>query len=122
MTATPGPYARRGAPVPVMVADAPAAIPAAAPGLAIVRMERPLHAHEIGATCVACESRGNVRVLLFELDEKRRRGLVPPFERVVIDATEIDDVQTVIDALVPGRQPALGLRDHTVARNFRLAQ
>jgi hypothetical protein len=48
--------------------------------------------------------------------------MVPAFDRVIVDASEIEDVQGVIDALVPGRQPALGLRDHTVARNFRLVE
>lgn len=107
--------------MPVTVVADAAALPAEAPGLAIVHMERPLHDHADGVACVACESRGNVRVLLFELDEKVRLGMAAPFDRVVIDASGIDDVQGVIDALVPGRQPALGLRDHTVARNFRLA-
>lgn len=119
---SPAPYARRRAPVPVTVVTDAAALPAEAAGLAIVRMERPLHEHADGAACVACESRGNVRVLLFELDEKVRLGMAQPFERVVVDASGIDDVQGVIDALVPGRQPALGLRDHAVARNFRLAE
>jgi hypothetical protein len=122
MTASPPPFARRSAPVPVTVVADAAAVPDAAPGLAIVHMERPLHEHADGAQCVACESRGNVRVLLFELDEKLRRGMVPAFDRVVVDASEVGDVQGVIDALVPGRQPAVGLRDHTVARNFRLAE
>lgn len=65
------------------------------------------------AMCGCCFSR---------LDEKLRRGMVPAFDRVVVDASEVGDVQGVIDALVPGRQPAVGLRDHTVARNFRLAE
>ncbi len=37
-------------------------------------------------------------------------------------ALELDDGATVADAIVPGKLPAFGLRDHTVARNFHLAE
>jgi len=87
-----------------------------------VRLEPPLHAHEAGAACIACESRGNVRVLLFELQELVSRGMAEPFIRVVVDASEAPDQAAVADALVPGRLPAFGLRDHAVARNFHLEE
>jgi hypothetical protein len=89
---------------------------------AVVHLDAPLHAHEPGTECIACESRGNVRVLLFELQEKLSRGMVEPFVRVVVDATDAADPAAVADALVPGRLPAFGLRDHAVARNFHLAE
>lgn len=93
-----------------------------AEGTVVVRPEAPLHDHGDGVACVACESRGDVRVLLFELDEQRRRGLVAPFTRVVVDATGEVDADIVRAALVPGLRPAVGLRDHIVARSFRLVE
>lgn len=115
------PFARRAAPVPVTVIAAGAELPRIDDSVALVELEPPLHDHGGGAACIACESRGDVRVLLFELDEKLRRGLVAPFSAVVVDARAVADPQAVRDALVPGRLPALGLRDHAIARNFRLA-
>lgn len=115
------PFARRAAPVPVTIVAAGDGLPPMASDVAVVTLEPPLHDHGGGAACIACESRGDVRVLLFELDEKLRRGLVAPFTAVVVDARAVADPQVVRDALVPGRLPALGLRDHTIARNFRLA-
>jgi hypothetical protein len=39
-----------------------------------------------------------------------------------VDATEAADTTAVADALVPGRLPAFGLRDHAVAHNFHLEE
>lgn len=117
----PDPYARRAQSVPVtVVTDKAALAQFGGRDTAVVRLESPLHAHEPGAECIACESRGNVRVLLFELQEKLSRGMVEPFVRVVVDATGVADVAAVADAIVPGKLPAFGLRDHAVARNFHL--
>jgi G3E family GTPase len=116
------PFTRRAQSVPVTVVTDATQLPESADGTAVIRLEPPLHDHAPGAECVACESRGNVRVLLFELDEKLRRGMVPPFARVVVDATGVADPQAVADAIVAGRLPAMGLRDHAVARNFHLDQ
>jgi len=118
----PAPFARRAQSVPVTVVTDPAALSRfGGRDTAVVRLEAPLHAHAPGTECIACESRGNVRVLLFELQQRQAQGMVEPFLRVVVDATCASDVAAVADALVPGRLPALGLRDHTVARNFHLA-
>ncbi len=118
-----GPYARRSQSVPVTVVTDKAALGRfGGRDTAVVHLDPPLHPHEPGMACVACESRGNVRVLLFELEEKLRLGMAEPFIRVVVDATEVEDKAPVTDALVPGRLPALGLRDLTVARNFHLAE
>lgn len=117
------PFARRERSVPVtVVTDAGALARFGGGDTAVVKLEPPLHNHEPGNECIACESRGNVRVLLFELEEKLRRGMTEPFVRVVVDATDATDPQAVADALVPGRLPAVGLRDHAVARNFHLAE
>lgn len=120
---TTSPYARRARSVPVTVVTDKAALSRfGGRDTALVHLDPPLHAHEPGTECVACESRGNVRVLLFELDEKLSRGMIDPFTRVVVDATEAADPAAVADALVPGRLPAFGLRDHAVARNFHLEE
>ena len=119
---TPAPFGRRTHSVPVTVVADPAELAGVTgqAGTAVLRLEPPLHRHEGGSACVACETRGDIRVMLFELEEKQRRGMVPPFERVVVDATARSDAARVADAIVPGRLPALGLRDHAVARNFHL--
>jgi len=120
---SPAPFARRDRSVPVtVVTDRAAVARFGGRDTAVVKLDPPLHAHAPGAECIACESRGNVRVLLFELQEKVRLGMVEPFVRVVVDATEAADKDAVADALVPGRLPAFGLRDHAVARNFHLVE
>ena len=85
------PFARRAAPVPVTIVAAGDGLPPVGRGVAVVTLEPPLHDHGGGAACIACESRGDVRVLLFELDEKLRRGLVAPFNAVVVDARAVAD-------------------------------
>lgn len=120
---SPAPYARRARSVPVtVVTDKSALARFGGRDTAVVRLDAPLHGHEPDTECIACDSRGNVRVLLFELNEKLSRGMVEPFVRVVVDATDAADVAAVADALVPGRLPAFGLRDHAVARNFHLEE
>ncbi len=120
---SPTPFARRARSAPVIIVTNRAALHGfGGRDTAIVRLEPPLHSHAPGTECISCESRGNVRVLLFELQEKVRLGMIEPFLRVVVDASDAADPAAVADALVPGKLPALGLRDHTVARNFHLAE
>jgi hypothetical protein len=88
-------------------------------GAAVVRIEPETGHDHSGAECLVCATRGNVRLLLFELLEQARLGSIPTFSAVVVDAREAVDPQEVIDALIPGKLPAFGLRDHTVARSFR---
>jgi hypothetical protein len=90
------------------------------PGAALVTLPDAAAHDHAGAECLVCATRGNVRVLLFELMEQVRLGAVPPPSAVVVDARRAADPRGVIDALVPGRIPAFGLRDHAVARAFRL--
>jgi hypothetical protein len=90
-------------------------------GAAVVTIEDAAGHDHSGAECLVCSVRGNVRVLLFERLEQARQGAAPPFTSVIVDARRAADPQAVIDALVPGRLPAFGMRDHTVARSFRLA-
>lgn len=89
-------------------------------GAALVTIEPESGHDHNGAECLVCATRGNVRVLLFELLEQARLGAVPAFAAVVVDARQAADPEAVMDALAPGRLPAFGLRDHTVARSFRL--
>jgi hypothetical protein len=77
------------------------------------------HDHS-GAECLVCSTRGNIRVLLFELLEQRRFAGADVPAAVIVDARQAGDPQTIVDALVPGRTPAFGLRDHTVLKSFRL--
>ena len=120
---SPAPFARRATSVPVTVVTDKAALSRFGGGdTAVLHLDPPLHAHDPGAQCIACESRGNVRVLLFELQEKLRLGMAEPFVRVVVDATDVADHDAVTDAIVPGKLPAFGLRDLTGARNFHLAE
>ena len=114
------PFAAAAKTIPVTVITS--GVLATPEGAALVAIEPESGHDHTGAECLVCSTHGNVRVLLFELLEQARLGAVPPFSSVVVDARQAPDRQAVIDALVPGRLPAFGLRDHTVARSFRLAQ
>lgn len=117
------PHAAAGRPgadiIPVtVVTEGEFALP---PGAALVTMASEAgHDHD-GTECLVCNTRGNVRVRLFDLLEEARAGAIPAFSAVIVDARAARDSQAIFDALVPGRLPAFGLRDHTVARRFRLA-
>ena len=120
--ASAAPFAARKQSVPVQIETDPDRLAAlAGDGVAIVRVDAPAHAHADGAACIVCETRGDVRVALFELLERERLGAVPPFTRVVIDARAVADTGALVDALVPRRRPAVGFRHFTVARSFHLA-
>jgi hypothetical protein len=113
------PFAASRFVVPVVVVTM-GELPALPTGTALITMDDTSHNHS-GGECLACNTQGNVRVRLFELLEQSRAGVVRPFSAVVVDARHADDPQAVMDALVPGKLPAFGLRDHTVGRSFRLA-
>jgi len=115
----PDPFARLDVPIPVTVTATPVA-DAADGGIAVIRMERGPHDHAAGTECPACAARGDIRSHLFDLLEDARQGRRPAFSRVIVDASDLPDLSIVVDRLVPGRLPAIGLRDHAVARNFRL--
>ncbi|WP_246739751.1 GTP-binding protein [Martelella sp. HB161492] len=70
--------------------------------------------------CLCCTATSEIRVSLFELHEAYLRGDVPPISRVVIETTGLADPAPIINSLIPGGAPALGLRDHVVARHFYL--
>lgn len=116
----PDPFAKLPHAIPVTVTSTPVA-GTTADGIAVIRMEPSRHDHAAGVECVACAAQTDIRALLFDLLESARQGRRPAFSRVVVDVSALPDPSDVIDRLVPGRIPALGLRDHAVARNFTLA-
>lgn len=89
--------------------------------VAVLRLDPAPHNHPAGQECIACAAAVDVRAMLFDLLQQRRNGQRPPFEAVVIDAHALTDPQQVIDRLDP-HAPAIGLRDHTVARSFHLSR
>jgi hypothetical protein len=113
------PFARNARLVPVTVVTGVADLPMPPEPTALIVLDAGAHSHAPGEECVACASVGDIRTRLFNLNEQVRTGAAAPFQRVVVDARRVADAQKVIDALT-GKLPALGLRDHAVARNFFL--
>lgn len=118
MTGTPFDRATSSIGVTVVTSDAP---PEQAADVALIRLEPARHDHSPGQECIACASAGDVRAMLFDLLQDVRAGRREPFSRVVVDASRLKDPQPVIDRLDP-HAPAVGLRDHTVARSFHLTR
>lgn len=71
--------------------------------------------------CICCTAGSDIRTSLFEIADAADRGRFPPFARVVVETTGLADPAPIINSLTPGGMPATGLRDHVVARRFRLA-
>ncbi len=71
--------------------------------------------------CVCCTAGSDIRASLFEIADAVDRGAFPRFERVIVETTGLADPAPIINSLIPGGAPAAGLRDHVVARRFRLA-
>jgi hypothetical protein len=115
------PYQRNAKSTPVTVVTGTDGALPVIDGAATILMTDADHPHD-GAECIVCSMRGNVRALLFELQERARFGLSPGFSAVIIDARSTSDTAAIIDGLIPGKLPAFGLRDHAVARNFHLAE
>jgi G3E family GTPase len=118
MSGTPFDKATSSIPVTIVTSDAVAEQPE---DVALIRLEPALHEHPPGGECVACAARGDVRAMLFDLLASARAGGRKPFNRVVIDASRLRDPQPIIDRLDP-HSPAIGLRDHTVAKSFHLTR
>ena len=114
------PYQRRSRSVPVIVVVGGDTLPPIAGARTVTMPAASDHDHT-GGECLACSTRGDVRALLFELQERVRLGDLSDYAAVVVDARAAADPQDVIDRLIPGKLPAFGLRDHAVARNFHLA-
>lgn len=71
--------------------------------------------------CICCTATSDIRASLFELHEAQRQKELPPVSRVIIETTGLADPAPIINSLIPGGAPAMGLRDHVVARHFYLA-
>lgn len=110
------PYEPVATPIPVTVVTSGPVSPQE--GEHLIRLDPALHDHPPGQECIACATAGDIRAQLFDLLQQRRAGTVPPFTRVLIDATRLRDPQSVVARF---DAPALGLRDHTVAKSFRVA-
>jgi hypothetical protein len=104
--------------VTVVTSDA---VPAQPDDVAVIHLEPALHEHPAGQECIACATRADIRAMLFDLLQESRTGARQPFSRVIIDAHRLRDPQRIVDRLDP-HAPAIGLRDHTVARSFHLTR
>lgn len=71
--------------------------------------------------CLCCTATSDIRASLYELDRAVSAGSVPSVSRVVIETTGLADPAPIVNSLIAGGAPALGLRDHVVARRYRLA-
>ncbi|MGA1834160.1 CobW family GTP-binding protein [Rhizobium wenxiniae] len=71
--------------------------------------------------CICCTATSDVRASLYELHTAIMAGEISDINRVVIETTGLADPAPIINSLIPTGAPALGLRDHVVARHFRLA-
>lgn len=71
--------------------------------------------------CICCTASSDIRASLSDLHEARVRGEVPPISHVIIETTGLADPAPIINSIIPGGAPAIGLRDHVVARHFHLA-
>ena len=118
MTGTPFDRPSGSIGVTVVTSDS---VPAQPPDVALIRLEPARHEHPPGTECLACAAAGDVRAMLFDLLQEVRAGARQQFTGVVVDAHRLRDPQAVIDRLDP-HAPALGLRDHTVARSFHLSR
>lgn len=70
--------------------------------------------------CLCCTIGSDIRSTLHELHVLTQAGEVS-FNRVIIETTGLADPAPLVNQLMPGGAPALGLRDHLVARNYELA-
>jgi len=71
--------------------------------------------------CLCCTAGSDIRVSLSDLLETARTDPEKRYSRVIVETTGLADMAPVINQIVAGAAPAMGLRDHTVARSFRLA-
>ncbi|RWK51633.1 GTP-binding protein [Mesorhizobium sp.] len=70
--------------------------------------------------CLCCTIGSDIRSTLHELHVLAGAGEIS-FDRVIVETTGLADPAPLVNQLIPGGAPALGLSDHLVARNFELA-
>jgi hypothetical protein len=115
------PYDKAASSIPVTVVTTPGAEKYAPPGAKLLHLEPALHEHDAGTECVACAARGDIRAILFDLLQTSRAEQ-RPLTAVVVDASDLNNAEPIIDRLEAGTVPAFGLRDHTVLRSFHLSR
>ena len=71
--------------------------------------------------CLCCTATSDIRASLHELYDDQQQDKIPPFRKVIIETTGLADPAPIINSLIAGGAPALAMRDHIVARKFRLA-
>lgn len=71
--------------------------------------------------CICCTVGSDLRSSLDQLLVGRKDGSLPPFRRVIVETTGLADPAPIINSLIPGGIRAMALRDHAVARAFRLS-
>lgn len=71
--------------------------------------------------CICCTAGSDIRASLYELHDAATKTLGRSFSRVVVETTGLADPAPLVNQLIPGFAPAIGLRDHVVARRFHLA-
>ena len=70
--------------------------------------------------CLCCTLGSDIRSTLYELHELAVAGDAS-FSRVIVETTGLADPAPLVNQLIAGGTPAMGLRDHVVARHFELA-
>lgn len=70
--------------------------------------------------CLCCTIGSDIRSTLYEMHELAAGGDAS-FSRVIVETTGLADPAPLVNQLIPGGTPAMGLRDHVVARHFELA-
>ncbi|MBH5384763.1 CobW family GTP-binding protein [Bradyrhizobium diversitatis] len=71
--------------------------------------------------CLCCTAASDIRSSLFDLYDALEGKAVPPFKRVIVETTGLADPAPIINQITSGGLPAVGYRDHVVARCFRLS-
>ena len=71
--------------------------------------------------CLCCAAGSDVRASLFELHESVEKQFGRGFSRVIVETTGLADPAPVVNQLIPGGAPAIGVRDYVVAQRFHLA-
>jgi len=54
--------------------------------------------------CVCCQIRGELKIALLDLYERRARGLLPPFTQVILETTGLADPAPILSTLMHDRQ------------------
>lgn len=54
--------------------------------------------------CVCCQVRGELKQALLDLSERRERGQLPPFKKVILETTGLADPSPILSTLLHDRQ------------------